>query len=247
MTFQTGKYYVCVGEYILNEAQAKRKEHNQFLEYMKMVEINDNRMRGRASITRPSHRWDDYDDYDDWDDYYGDYYNVITVPKFTIGKIYKCNINGNLIDDAGATIQISDENVNNFVFLDMRIDQPTKEFMQRAMTARGGGVRITVEPSHLMNFNIDAYKTIKDISAFDLWFSVSANGYGFSYRSMAMLEDNFSIRNAVYNIWKKCRVNSKQCYKILCALHGKPSYTGYRKYANSTFIPWSSGRNNGWY
>ena len=244
MTFQTDKYYVCVGEYILNEAQTKRKERNQFLEYMKMVEISDNRMRGRASITRPSYRWDDWDDYEE---YYGDYYNTVIVPKFTIGKIYKCPIGGRLLDDSRNQIQISDENVSNFVFLDMRIDQPTKEFIQRAMTARGGGVRITVEPSHLMDFNTDAYKVINDISAFDLWFSVSADGIGFNYRSMARLEDNFSIRNAVYDIWKKCRVHSKQCCNIRCALHGKPSYMDYRKYANSTFIPWSSGRNNGWY
>jgi len=245
MTFQTGRYYVCVGEYILNEAQAKRKEHNQFLEYMKMVEISDRRYRGgRMSITRPTNSWDDWDPYED---YYSDYSNIVVVPKFTIGKIYKCPVGGRLLDDSQNQIQISDENVSNFVFLDMRIDQPTKEFIQKVATVRGGGVRITVEPSHLMNFSIDAYKTVKDISTFDLWFYVSADGYGFSYRSMAMLENNFSIRNAVYNIWKKCRVHSKQCYKIQCALHGKPNYTDYRKYANSTFIPWSSGRNNGWY
>lgn len=249
MTFQTGKYYVCVGDYILDEAQTKRKEHNQFLEYMKMVEINDRRYRGgRTSITRPTSSWDDWDDYED---YYGVYPNIVVVPKFTIGNIYKCTVGGRLLDDSKNQIQISDENVSNFVFLDMRIDQPTKEFIQKVATARGGGVRITVEPSHLMNFSIDAYKTIKDISAFDLWFSVSANGYGFSYRSMTMLEDNFSIRNAVHDIWKKCRVNSKQCYKILCALHGKSSYTDYRKYADSAFIPsftpWSSDRNNRWY
>ena len=242
MTFQAGKYYVCVGEYILNEAQTKRKEHNQFLEYMKMVEINDRRYRGgRTSITRPTSSWDDYEDY------YGDYSNIVIVPKFTIGKIYKCLIGGRLLDDGQYQIQISDENVNNFVFLDFRIDQTTSEFIKKAMFVRGGGVNITVEPSHLMNFSIDAYKTVKDISVFDLWFSVSANAYGFNYRSMTMLEDNFSIRNAVHDIWKKCRVHSKQCHKIRCALHGKSSYTGYKKYADSTFIPWSNGRNNGWY
>ena len=79
MTFQTGRYYVCVGEYILDEAQTKRKEHNQFLDYMKMVEISDRRYRGgRTSITRPTSRWDDYDDY------YGVYPNIVVVPKFTI-------------------------------------------------------------------------------------------------------------------------------------------------------------------
>ena len=217
MTFQTGKYYVCVGEYILNEDQAKRKERNQFLEYMKMVEINDRRYRGgRTSITRPTSSWDDWDDYEE---YYGDYYNVVAVPKFTIGKIYKCNINGKLIDDGGATIQISDDNVSNFVFLDMRIDQSTKEFMQRAMTARGGGVRITIEPSHLMDFSIEAYKTLNDISVFQLLFKVSANGYGFNYQSMTIMDDEFSVRNAVYEIWKKCRVHSPQCSKLRRALH----------------------------
>lgn len=241
MIFQTGKYYVCVGEYILNEDQAKRKERNQFLEYMKMVEISDRRYRGgRMSITRPTNSWDDYEEY------YGDYYNTVIVPKFTIGKIYKCTIGGRLLDDGRYLIQVSDENTSNFVLLDMRIDQPTKEFIQKAMTARGGGVRITVEPSHLMDFNIDAYKTVKDISAFNLWFSVSADGYGFSYRSMAMLEDDFSIRNAVYDIWKKCRVHSKQCDKIRCALHGKPSYIDYRKYRNTTFVPWNISSDE-WY
>lgn len=237
MIFQTGKYYVCVGEYILNEDQAKRKERNQFLEYMKMVEISDRRYRGgRMSITRPTNSWDDYEEY----------YNTVIVPKFTIGKIYKCTIGGRLLDDGRYLIQVSDENTSNFVLLDMRIDQPTKEFIQKAMTARGGGVRITVEPSHLMDFNIDAYKTVKDISAFNLWFSVSADGYGFSYRSMAMLEDDFSIRNAVYDIWKKCRVHSKQCDKIRCALHGKPSYIDYRKYRNTTFVPWNISSDE-WY
>lgn len=242
MTFQTGKYYVCVGEYILDEAQTKRKERNQFLDYMKMVEISDRRYRGgRTSITRPTSRWDDWDDYEE---YYGVYSNMVVVPKFTIGKIYKCIVGGRLLDDSKNQIQISDENVNNFVFLDFRIDQATSEFIKKAMFARGGGVNITVEPSHLMNFNIDAYNAIKDISTFDLWFSVSADVYGFNYRYMTMLEDNFSIRNAVHDIWKKCRVHSKQCCKIRCALHG--SYKGYRKYANTTFIPWNSS-SNGWY
>ena len=227
MTFQTGKYYVCVGEYILNEAQAKRKERNQFLEYMKMVEISDNRMRGRASITRPSRGWNDWDDYEY---YYGDYYNTVVVPKFTIGKIYKCPIGGRLLDDSQYQIQISDDNVSNFVFLDMRIDQPTKEFMQRAMTARGGGVKIIVEPSHLMDFNIEAYKTLKDISVFQLWFKVSANGYGFNYQSMTIMDDEFSVRNAVYEIWKKCRVHSPQCSKLRGALHIGSRYRIHSRY-----------------
>ncbi len=244
MTFQTGRYYVCVGEYILDEAQAKRKECNQFLDYMKMVEISDRRYRGgRMSITRPTSSWDDFGDYEE---YYGDYYNVVVVPKFTIGKIYKCTVGGRLLDDVGNQIQISDENISNFVFLDLRIDQATNEFIKKAMFARGGGVKITIEPSHLMDFSADAYKTIKDISVFQLWFRVTANGYGFNYQSLAMMEDEFSIRKAVYDIWKKCRIYSPQCSKLRDALHPRPAY---RKYRNTTFTPWSSfaSGNNGWH
>ena len=135
-----------------------------------------------------------------------------------------------MLDDSQYLIQISDENISNFVLLDMRIDQPTKEFMQRAMAARGGGVRITVEPSHLMDFNIEAYKTLKDISVFQLWFKVSANGYGFNYQSMTIMDGEFSVRNAVYEIWKKCRVHSPQCSKLRGALHIGSRYRIHSRY-----------------
>ena len=216
MTFLAGKYYVCVGDYILDEAQAKRKERNQFLEYMKMDEISDNRMRGRASITRPSRSWTNHE--------YFDPYDCVTLPKFTIGKIYKCYFGGKLVDDNRNIIEISDDNIENFVYLNFNIDEVTNAFIQKGLSARGGGIRIVVEPSHLMNFDLDAYRTLQDISKFELWFTVSASGCGFNYSSMTMLEDDLSIRNAVYDIWKKCRIHSKQCNNISFVLHGTVKY-----------------------
>jgi hypothetical protein len=213
MTFLAGKYYVCVGDYILDETQSKQKERNQFIEIMKAVEYND-RMRSRSgmSITRPSSSWHDYEYFD----HYGD---CVIVPKFTIGKIYKCYFGGRLIDDNRNVIQISDDNIENFVYLNFNIDEVTNAFIQKGLFARGGGIRIVVEPSHLMNFDLDAYRTLQDISKFELWFTVSASGFGFNYSSITMLEDDLSIRNAVYNIWKKCRIHSKQCNEISFVLH----------------------------
>ena len=219
MTFLAGKYYVCVGDYILDETQSKQKERNQFIEIMKAVEYND-RMRSRSgmSITRPSSSWHDYEYFD----HYGD---CVIVPKFTIGKIYKCCFGGRLIDDNRNIIQISDDNIENFVYLNFNIDEVTNAFIQKGLFARGGGIRIVVEPSHLMNFNLDAYRTLQDISKFELWFTVSASGFGFNYSSMTILEDDLSIRNAVYDIWKKCRIHSKQCNKISFILHGPVKYS----------------------
>lgn len=218
MTFQTGKYYVCVGNYVLDEAESKQKERNQFIEIMKMVEYNDRtRTRGGISVTRPSSSWANYE--------YFDPYNCVTVPKFTIGKIYKCYFGGNLIDDNRNVIQISDNNIENFVYLNFNIDEVTNAFIQKGLYARGGGIRIVVEPSHLMNFDLDAYRTLQDISKFELWFTVSASGCGFNYSSMTILEDDLSIRNAVYDIWKKCRIHSKQCNKISFILHGPVKYS----------------------
>ena len=218
MTFQTGKYYVCVGNYVLDEAESKQKEHNQFIEIMKMVEYNDRtRTRGGISVTRPSSSWANYE--------YFDPYDCVTVPKFTIGKIYKCYFGGRLIDDNRNVIQISNDNIENFVYLNFNIDEVTNAFIQKGLSARGGGIRIVVEPSHLMNFDLDAYRTLQDISKFELWFTVSASGCGFNYSSMTILEDDLSIRNAVYDIWKKCRIHSKQCNKISFILHGPVKYS----------------------
>ena len=212
MVFLTGKYYVCVGKYIIQEEE-ERQSTNGFLNTVSYRERN--RYGGL------------YDD----DDYQIDY--QIRCPKelphFTVGVTYRCSFSGRLIDDKNNVCNITSENEKNFVLLDFHIDPITNEFIKKV--CRLHSITITVEPCKLIDYDQNVYDRFHDLSMFKLWFKTTLTYYGSTYYSMDLYEDKESIRKACYNIWKKVRVYSKQCKRIINSAHLKmqklcqPRYT----------------------
>ena len=213
MVFLSNKYYVCVGKYIIGEEE-ERQLPNGFLNTISYRDRNPSSW-GAGGLY-------DYHDYQ--------IHCMRERPQFTVGSIYKCPFNGRLMDNRNVACVITSENESNFVLIDFTIDPITEQFIRKADDLPIG-FRITIEPCKLYNYDQDVYDRFHDLSMFQLWFKTTLTYYGGTYHSMNLYEGKESIRKACYDLWKKVRVHSKQCNKIINSAHLKkqrpyePRYT----------------------
>lgn len=210
MVFLIGKYYVCVGKYIFGEEE---KQMNSFLNTISYRDRNSMSW-GAARIS--------YNEYQ--------IRRMKVLPHFTVGSVYKCFLSGHLIDDNNNVCNITSENENNFVLLDFHIDQLTEQFIKKAYSLPIS-FKITIEPCKLYDYDQDVYDRFHDLSMFKLWFKTTLTYYGGTCYSMDLYDGKESIRKACYDMWKKVRVHSKQCNRIINSAHLKmqkpyqPRYT----------------------
>lgn len=236
MTFNTDKYYVCVGEYKLSEEQEQANKQNQFINTLQA----NHRPRYIGGASYNTYSYDYLHDYDE-DAYemyitpYPSYYRL-AIPKFTVGKIYQSYFTASLIDDNGNTITIGAENENKFVELDFTVNDIVKNEI-RKFKERRVSILTEIEPVEFINFDKDAYDRLHDLSVFTLWFKVTMTGVGTSYSGIYALVDDNSIQKAFHEIWKRIRCNSRLCNKIKAVLP-HPSHYGYKSNRIYRYIDW---------
>ena len=227
MTFNTDKYYVCVGEYKLSEEQEQANKQNQFISTLQA----NHRPRYIGGASYNTYSYDYLYDYDEnggelYVTPYPSYNRLTIVPKFTVGKIYQSYFNTSLRDDNGMIITIDDENEKNFVELNFTLSDIVKNEI-RKFKERRVSILTQIEPVEFINFDKDAYDRLHDLSVFTLWFKVTMTGVGTSYSGIYALVDDNSIQEAFHEIWKRIRCNSRQCNKIKAVLP-HPSRYGFK-------------------
>jgi hypothetical protein len=210
MEFKSGKSYFCKKSYG-EDYYNKVNQMNQFLMY-----------------TQPKTRYGGVSyDYNMEMAYYGygnDEVYKTPVPRFTAGSIYRCMLGGSLVDDRGLFISLSQIDPDDFMEIELNLGDSTKEIMSKLGAY---GIGFEVLPEKVIGGELkDGVIENPDLSI--TVFKVRANRVGSFLRggrlsapSIIEMEsfeagDNLSdtIDKAVYNMWKKIRIQSAWCSAI---------------------------------
>ena len=225
MEFESGKSYFCKKNYG-EDYYNKVNQMNQFLMY-----------------TQPKTRYGGVSyDYNMEMAYYGygnDAVYKTPVPRFTAGSIYRCIIGNTLTDDRGMFISLSQIDPDDFMEIELNLGDSTKEIMSKLGTY---GIGFEVLPEKVIGGDLkDGVIENPDLSI--TVFKVRVNRVGSFLRggrlkSPPIIEtklveagDNLSdtIDKAVYDMWKKIRIQSAWCSAIRRTLNYRLSIEEKKK------------------
>ena len=209
MEFKSGYSYFCKKSY----GEDYYNKVNQFLMY-----------------TQPKTRYEGVScDYNMEMAYYGygyDYDAVYKtpVPRFTAGSIYRCYLGTTITDDRGLFISLSQIDPDDFMEIELNLGDSTKEIISKLGTY---GIGFEVLPEKVIGGDLkDGVIENPDLSI--TVFKVHVNRVGSFIRcgrfstppiietKLVEAGDNLSdaIDKAVYDMWKKIRIQSAWCSAI---------------------------------
>ena len=210
MEFKSGKSYFCKKSYG-EDYYNKVNQMNQFLMY-----------------TQPKTRYGGVSyDYNMEMAYYGygnDEVYKTPVPRFTAGSIYRCYLGNTITDDRGLFISLSQIDPDDFMEIELNLGDSTKEIMSKLGTY---GIGFEVLPEKVIGGDLkDGVIENPDLSI--TVFKVRVNRVGSFLRGgrlstppiietkLVEAGDNLSdeIDKAVYDMWKKIRIQSAWCSAI---------------------------------
>ena len=221
MEFESGKSYFCKKNYG-EDYYNKVNQMNQFLMY-----------------TQPKTRYEGVSyDYNMEMAYYGygyDYDAVYKtpVPRFTAGSIYRCYLGTTITDDRGLFISLSQIDPDDFMEIELNLGDSTKEIISKLGTY---GIGFEVLPEKVIGGDLkDGVIENPDLSI--TVFKVHVNRVGSFLRGgrlstppiietkLVEAGDNLSdaIDKAVYDMWKKIRIQSAWCSAIRRTLNHRLS------------------------
>lgn len=208
----TGKYYVCVRDYVLNDRERMTIMSNRFIDAL-------NYERGRRYSYGIS-----YTDYTR---------GRSNQPKFHVGNIYRASFSDTLIDDNHNSIKINEENENNFVAVDFVMSNAARHFIAALKTNKPISAVIEVIPTHMVTFPKD-YEDGMDLSNCIMCCSVTSSTYCGTMHSWFTYNGAGSVDKAVYEMWTKIREKSKLCSMLRDAMH-LPYSGGRYEFPNSSY------------
>jgi hypothetical protein len=206
MKFKSGYSYFCKKNYG-EDYYNKVNQMNQFLMY-----------------TQPKTRYgSSYDTYYSYG-YDNDYVYKTPVPEFTAGSIYRCYLGNTITDNRGLFISLSQIDPDDFMEIEINLGDSTKKIMSKLGTY---GIGFEVLPEKVIGGELkDGVIENPDTTVIE--FKIRVNRVGSFLRggrlsSPPIIEmelvkagDNLSdtIDKAVYDMWKKIRIQSAWCSAI---------------------------------
>jgi hypothetical protein len=225
MKFKSGYSYFCKKNYG-EDYYNKVNQMNQFLMY-----------------TQPKTRYGGTSyDYAKEITYYGygsDEVYKTPVPRFNAGSIYRCIIGNTLTDERGLFISPTNIDPDDFMEIELNLGDSTKEIMSKLGTY---GVGFEVLPEKVIGGEVKD-GVIEDPDTTIIEFKIRVNRVGSFLRGgrisappiveMELFEagDNLSdtIDKAVYDMWKKIRIQSAWCSAIRRTLNYRLSIEKEKK------------------
>lgn len=206
MEFKSGKSYFCKKSYG-EDYHNKVNQMNQFLMY-----------------TQPKTRYgSSYDTYYGYS-YANDCVYKAHVPEFTAGSIYRCYFGNTITDNRGLFISLNQIDPDDFMEIELNLGDSTKEIMSKLGKY---GIGFEVLPEKVIGGELkDGVIENPDLSVTEFKIHVSRVGSfprGGRLSTPPIIEtkvvdagDNLSgtIDKAVYDMWKKIRIQSAWCSAI---------------------------------
>ena len=222
MEFKSGYSYFCKKSYG-EDYYNKVNQMNQFLMYTQPK-------------TRTRYGGVSYYDYNMEMTYYGygnDEVYKTPVPRFTAGSIYRCHLGNTITDDRGLFISLNQIDPDDFMEIELNLGDSTKEIMSKLGTY---GIGFEVLPEKVIGGDLkDGVIENPDLSI--TVFKVHVNRVGSFIRgghlsTPPIIETKFveagdnlsdAIDKAVYDMWKKIRIQSAWCSAIRRTLNHRLS------------------------